>query len=102
VRRPAAQGRPDRNHAEVKGWYEKLYCSVVDTHEVGGGFGDLVVGIAGHTDIVEVKTESGHLEPAQVTFHRDWRGSKVVIVRTQADVINHVQNVRERVSRGSK
>jgi|HubBroStandDraft_5_1064220.scaffolds.fasta_scaffold21057_5 hypothetical protein len=100
MRNPAAQGRPDSNHSEVVGWYEELYCSVVDTHELGGGMGDLLVGIAGVNDIVEVKTDGGQLLPSQVTFHRDWRGRKPIVIRTQADVINHVQQVRERVSRG--
>ena len=100
MRSPAAQGRPDANHSEVRGWYEELYCSVVDLHSVGGGCPDLLIGLAGRSELVEVKTEHGHLEPSQVTFCRDWRGSKVVVVRTHADVINHVTNVRERVSRG--
>jgi hypothetical protein len=100
MRRPAAQGRTDANHAQVRGWYEELYCSVVDTHRMGGGFPDLVVGIATTTELVEVKTEDGQQLPSQITFQKTWRGSKVVVVRTQADVINHVTNIRERVSRG--
>jgi len=99
MRNPAAQGRPDANHAEVKGWYEELYCSVVDLHGVGFGCPDLLVGLAAHTDLVEVKTDTGQLKPSQKRFQADWRGAKVVVVRTHADVINHVQNVRERASR---
>ena len=91
--------RTDANHTDVKGWYEALFCSVVDTHEVGHGFGDLLVGIAGINDIVEVKTEAGRLEASQIAFKRDWRGRKPVVVSTQADVLNHVQRVREEVSR---
>lgn len=94
----AAMGDRDENHGQVQAWYEQLYVSVKDTHGVGGGFGDMVVGCAGVTDIVEIKTEDGHLAPNQVTFHRDWRGSKVVTVRNQSDVINHVLNMRERQS----
>jgi hypothetical protein len=100
MRNPSAQGRTDANHSEVTGWYEELFCSVVDLHAVGGGVPDLLIGCAGRSELVEVKTEHGQLEPAQVTFIRDWRGAKVVIVRTQADVINHVMNIRERVTRG--
>ena len=102
MRNPAAQGRPDANHAEVKGWYEELYCSVVDLHGVGFGCPDLLVGLAGHTDLVEVKTEAGQLKPSQKRFQSVWRGAKVVVVRTHADVINHVQNVREFGSRSHK
>lgn len=99
-RNAAAKGPPDANHAELAAVYEELYCSVVDTHGLGFGFPDLVVGIVGQTELVEVKTEFGTVEKSQVRFQRDWRGSKVTIVRTRADVINHVQRVRERISRG--
>jgi metal-dependent hydrolase (beta-lactamase superfamily II) len=98
VRNPAAQGRPDANHRKIVDWYEELYCSVVDTHELGFGFPDLVVGCAGRTELVEVKSDPGHLLDSQVLFARTWRGSKVVVVRTHADVINHVQNIRERAA----
>lgn len=98
MKRFAIKSLPDENQAEIMGWYEELHCSVKDTHGVGGGFGDLVVGTAGITDIVEVKSSHGHLEANQVTFHRDWRGSKVVIVKSKADVINHALNMRERAA----
>lgn len=98
-RNAAAKGLPDSNHIEIVEAYEELFCSVVDTHGQGGGFPDLVCGIAGVTCLVEIKTEAGQLEASQIRFQRDWRGSKVTVVRTRADVINHVQNVRERVSR---
>lgn len=102
MRHAAAKGLPDSNHAEIVAAYEELYCSVQDTHMVGGGFPDLVVGIAGVDCKVEVKTETGQLEPSQIRFQRDWRGSKVVVVRTRADVQNHVLEVRQRISRGLK
>jgi hypothetical protein len=98
VRNPAAQGKPDSNHADVVGWYESLYCSVFDSHACGLGFPDLVVGIAGVTCLVEIKSEDGELRASQNLFIRTWRGAKPVVVRTQGDVINHVQSVRERVS----
>lgn len=100
MRNPAAQGRADSNQSEIKGWYEELFCSVLDLHSIGFGCPDLLVGLAGVTELVEVKTEEGQLRPSQLRFQHDWRGKKVVVVRTHSDVINHVQNVRERVSRG--
>lgn len=92
--------KADSNHREVKGWYEELFCSVVDIHHVGGGVPDLLIGCAGISELVEVKTEEGNLEPSQLTFQKTWRGPKVKIIRSQADVINHVTNIREKVSRG--
>lgn len=99
-RNPAAQGRPDANHAEVRRWYEELFCSFVDSHGVGGGFGDAVIGIAGITDVIEIKTEAGELLPSQVTFRKSWRGSKVLTIRTRDDVIAHVLRVRGRFAKG--
>jgi hypothetical protein len=99
-RNPAAKGAPDANHADVVGWYEDLGCSVVDTHGVGGGFPDTVIGIAGVTCLVEIKTETGILLPSQIRFQRDWRGSKVQVSRTLGDVIAHVQSVRRLVAKG--
>jgi hypothetical protein len=100
MRNPARQGRPDSNHAQVRAWYEALYCSVIDLHEVGHGCPDFLIGVAGRSELVEVKTEHGHLEASQIRFQDEWRGSKVQVVVTHADVINHVLNVSERVSRG--
>lgn len=90
----------DSNHEEIIAAYEELYCSVVDLHTVGHGCPDILVGIANQvSELVEVKTEGGTLEPAQVTFQKTWRGRKVVLVRTRQDVENHVLAVRERLSR---
>lgn len=93
--------RRDSNHEEVIGWYEELYCSVLDLHAVGFGCPDLAVGY-GHTliDLVEVKTTDGHLLPSQVTFRAHWRGAPIIVVRTHADVVNHYRNLQER-ARGS-
>lgn len=102
MNRFAARSVPDKNQAEVISWYEELYCSVVDLHGIGFGCPDLMIGLSGRTELVEVKTEVGHAEATQVRFNRDWRGSKVKTVTTHADVIAHVQDVRERVSRGRK
>jgi hypothetical protein len=99
MRNPAAQGAADANASEVKAWYEELFCSVIDTHTLGDGFPDLVVGIAGVTEVVEIKTAHGHLLESQIEFQRRWRGRHVVLVRDNGDVINHVQRVREEVSR---
>jgi hypothetical protein len=99
MRNPAAQGRTDANHSTLRQCYEDYFCFVVDLHAVGRGVPDFLVGIAGVSDLVEVKTEEGQLNKKQILFQKRWTGSKVVIVRTVADVINHVYNIRERISR---
>ena len=98
VRRPAAQGKADSNQRDIVRAYTELHCSVLDLHAVGGGCGDLLVGIAGLVnDLVEIKLEDGQLRPSQVTFNRDWRGPKVIVIRSRADAIAHVKRVRDQL-----
>ena len=96
VRNPAAQGRPDANHAAIVRQFEVLFCSVLDLHSNGGGCPDLLIGCAGVSALVEIKTEDGALRPNQVTFHRNWRGGKVRIVRSPEEAIEHVIEMRGR------
>ena len=53
----------------------------MDTHEVGHGFADLVIGFRGKTYLFEVKTADGRLTPDEVKFHNEWRGV-IYTVRT--------------------
>lgn len=96
MRNPAAQGRPDANHSDIVKFYEQLFCSVVELHKVGGGCPDLLIGCQQVTELAEIKTADGDLEPSQKTFMTNWRGSKVVIVRDQQDVLEHVTAMRAR------
>jgi VRR-NUC domain len=96
VRNPAAQGRADANHGDVRDWYQEQFCSVVDLHTVGKGCPDFLIGCNGYTELVECKTENGELNDKQEKFIKNWRGSKVVIVRNQNDVIRHVYSMRIR------
>jgi hypothetical protein len=89
--------KKDANHEAIIKAYEALHCSVADTHKVPR-FVDLVVGIAGVTCPVEIKTDGGELEPHQKLFSKLWRGSRVEVVRTVDDVAAHVQRVRARFS----
>ena len=97
TRSPAAQGRCDANQSEIVKRYEDWFCSVVDLHSVGFGCPDLMVGIQGSTELVEVKTEEGRLSNAQQLFTETWRGSKPVIVRNIKDVDSHVMVVQARL-----
>lgn len=91
-------GKRDANHAEIVKWYRELGCSVAETQDAGLGVPDLFVGCVGLTDPVEIKTEDGELLPSQEAFIRGWRGSDTPVVRTQDDVIAHVQAMRRRAS----
>ena len=94
----SALGAPDENAAELMKLYRDLGCTTVDTHALGFGFPDCVVGLVGATELVEFKTEDGDYTPPQRTFIAQWRGSPVRPVRTREDVMNHVQSVRQRIA----
>lgn len=87
----------DANHDEVRQWYEALFCHVVDTHALGFGFPDFVISVAQTWDLVEVKTGTGEPTPAQLRFIRDAK-ARVVIVRDQNDVVEHVARLRLRAA----
>lgn len=99
MRNPAARGRPDANHSAIVKWYEELFVSVVELHKVGFGCPDLMVGCSGLTELAEIKTEEGELLPTQLRFQRDWRGSRVQVIRDQQDVVEHVQRMRTKQAR---
>jgi len=89
-------GRRDANHALIAETFRALGCSVFDTADVGGGFPDLVVGVAGVNLLVEVKTMTGEHTPDQQTFYQDWRGSHYTI-RTRDQAIALIQSVRKSI-----
>lgn len=91
----------DENHGAITEAYKAMYCSVFDTSMVGFGYPDLTVGIAGQTHLVEIKGEDGKLRASQELFIKTWRGAKVVIVRNERDVMDHVKSVRERYENGA-
>src|SRR5271166_3678389 len=87
----------DINHREIIRAYQELHCSVLDLHKLGGGTSDILVGIAGQAnELVEIKAGDEPLRPNQLTFNRDWRGRKPLVVRTVDDVIKHVRRIRGR------
>ena len=92
-------GRRDSNHQQILKWYRDLGCTTADTADLGLGLPDAFVGAAGVTDPIEIKSEDGKLRPMQETFIHAWRGSCVRIVRSQAEVIEHVTDMRRRAKR---
>lgn len=91
--------RVDANQPEIVKAYRDLGFSVYSCAPMGKGFPDLVVGIHGITDLVEVKDgdkpPSGRkLTPDQVTFFNDWKGS-VRVVNNIDDVAQHHKELRE-------
>lgn len=85
--------RVDKNQALIVERFRAWGCSVTPLHAVGQGVPDLCIGVAGVNLLVEVKSKSGRLTPAQIDYHRDWRG-QICIVRTVEEVDALVQDVR--------
>lgn len=79
--------RKDGNHAEIAAGLRQACRSVVETHRVGGGFPDLVVGFGGKMWLVEVKTEKGKLQKNQLEFIETWRGPRPVVVRNLEEAL---------------
>jgi len=80
--------RVDANQLEI---VHKLLrhwvISVADTHLVGGGFPDIVVGYAGVDYLVELKSsKKAKLRKSQIKFRDTWKGAPIHRVDTYEDV----------------
>ena len=91
MRRIAAS---DGNQKDIVQALRMVGASVSACQAVGKGFPDLVVGYQGQNYLIEVKDPSQpkhrhEFTPAQVEFHRDWRGQicKVFTAREALEVI---------------
>ena len=91
--------RIDANQPEIVAAFERLGCSVIDLSGVGHGVPDLAVSVFRQTVFVEVKTESGVLEPSQIRYHRESKAWNDV-ARNLADVERIVAAMRRQVHRG--
>lgn len=83
--------RTDSNHRELVNQIRKLGASVWDTHELGKGFPDLIVGIRNQNFLLEVK--DGKKSPSRKRLTEDeqkffniWKG-QVAKVETLDEVI---------------
>lgn len=78
-------GRRDGNHAEIVKALRKIPgVSVADTADLGDGFPDIAVGMAGKTYLFEIK--NGELPPskrklteAETKFFDGWTGHAAVV-----------------------
>jgi hypothetical protein len=84
----------DKNQPEIVQAFRDRGCSVKHLHTVGGGVPDLLVGFAGYTRLVEVKTDKGKLTDAQKEWAEDWLGG-IYLVRNLTDVENCVASMKD-------
>lgn len=84
----------DANHGDIVRALRTCGASVESLASVGGGVPDLLVGFRATTDILEVKTEDGELEPSQEKWIRCWRGRPVVVVRSSVEALRAIGAIR--------
>jgi len=76
--------RTDANHAEIRDALRGVGASVFDTHFVGRGFPDIVVGFRGGNYLLEIKDGNKppsrqKLTPDEREWHSLWNGSVIVV-----------------------
>lgn len=73
--------RIDRNHKSIRDQLRSVLGSdnVIDTHDLGRGFGDLVVGHCGTNYIFEIKFPGCSLTDDEEYFHNHWDGQILII-----------------------
>lgn len=76
--------RTDTNQAEIVEAQRKAGAVVKDTHKLGGGFSDILVGYQGQLYLEEVKSKSGKLRKKQMDFRLEMASVGIIvhIVRT--------------------
>ena len=90
------RGKTDHNQSEIVNTLRSIGATVTDLSQVGGGVPDILIGMVANCPncqkafrqnlLAEIKSEIGTLTPAQVEFHRLWRG-QLLIIRTVDDVL---------------
>lgn len=83
--------RQDGNHGIIVGYFERFGCSVANTHMVGNGFPDIVVGLNQKSALVEIKDPAKPKSKRVLTgdekkFQDGWKGN-YFIVEDLEDVI---------------
>lgn len=90
--------RTDANHAEIMRAYKQLGATVCDLSQQPGTL-DLLVGIGGITDWIEVKDGSKppsqrKLTEAEQQLFDIWKGRKPVLIESLEQVADHVAWLR--------
>lgn len=96
--------RKDANHAEVVAAFEAAGASVEAIESGRAGCPDLIVGIFGIDQLVEVKDGSKApskraLSKDQRNWHRAWRGRPVLVVESVEDALAVVAKMRGEMTR---
>ena len=71
--------RTDKNQQDIMDTLRSAGYAVHDTHELGGGFPDILVACERGNVLVEVKMPGKDLNAAERKFHAHWPGPLCVI-----------------------
>jgi hypothetical protein len=83
--------KADANQGEIVQVLRQVGALVFHTHQVGGGFPDVVVLFRGAVHLVEVKTPGGKLTKAEQEWHDKWGDCEYVhIVRSAEDALEAI------------
>lgn len=83
-------GKRDLNHTEIKQALLACGCSVIDLADAGNSVPDLLVGRAGRSFLVEVKSPKGKEKPGQTQAREAWRGDRWSVVRSVQEALRAV------------
>jgi len=92
----------DANQVAVVAAFRAAGASVLHLHTLGAGCPDLLIGVDGVDQLVELKDgrkreSERRLRPEQVVFHREWRGRSVFVVTSAAEAHALVARIRDGV-----
>ena len=85
--------RVDDNQAPIVAALRQAGATVVSLAPIGNGVPDLLVGFAGETILMEVKTPKGKHTPDQVHFYELWKGKPIVTTRDPMDAIKVCEQI---------
>jgi hypothetical protein len=86
--------RRDSTHPGIAKVLLSFGFSVKDTSKLGDDYPDMVVGLAGITDMVEAKSVDGELSDGQSKFAKNWRGAPIVVLKSEAEAIEWATRTR--------
>ena len=86
--------KADTNHKQIADAFRKMGYSVADTHEHGNGFPDFIAAKDGYNHMIEVKSETGKLTPAELRFAEKWQ-APIYVIRSVEQAIQFESGVRK-------
>ena len=89
--------RLDATQKAVVAALREIGCSVTSLAAVGGGCPDLLVGVAGRTVLLEVKSakatrrKASETTPAQDAWAASWRGGQVAVAHDVEEALDAIE-----------